>query len=325
MKKSAPAWTMRGKVIKSTLKISPGPGTYTPKDWHLESSPRYTTQSSPRDPLRSSFTPGPGSYNTMCVGRTSPRPIIGRSSRTYLTNLNQNPGPGTYEIKNSKGQGFTLMNTRKPEKINNFPGPGEYNPNEMKRIKFSISRAKRLSEYFTDSPGPGSYTISPIKEGPSYKISKLDRLNNTTSTIPGPGAYDILPQLTSPSFSMTGRNKSLKEKQLPGPGTYNPKIIEKKINIPISKSAKMPFKPKEIPGPGAYNLEISHSLSTKFSLSPRKLIEISNTSPGPGTYESPTSLDGPRFSLSKRIILKPDLTPVNYYLGTWKLYSKSGA
>lgn len=55
----------------------------------------------------------------------------------------------------------------------------------------------------TDSPGPGGYNISPIKEGPSFHLSpKLPRKQLSFS--PGPGNYDPKPLHSSPSFS-TGK------------------------------------------------------------------------------------------------------------------------
>ena len=239
---------------------------------------------------------------------------MGKSKRLIDQGSPQTPGPGTYSLRQTlNGPSYSLKNTRRPEKPQNVPGPGYYNPVDLEKSRnpgFPISRAERLSSYFSESPGPGSYNISPIKDGPEFKMSTQERLNSTSSKIPGPGAY-IIPELhNSPAFSMTSRHSLFKQDPLPGPGAYTPKYLFKTIKYSLSRSEKMPFKPKNIPGPGSYMIKVQESPSAKFSLSPRKLIEVSLDSPGPGTYESRSSMDGPRFTLRGRKSVKPNDNPV---------------
>jgi Sperm-tail PG-rich repeat len=64
MKETAPLWSMRGRsAYKHTEKV-PGPGTYSPLDVMMQTSPKYRVGTAKRKSLaENSFTPGPGAYS----------------------------------------------------------------------------------------------------------------------------------------------------------------------------------------------------------------------------------------------------------------------
>jgi Sperm-tail PG-rich repeat len=75
MKKSSPAWTLRGRKSEPKVITVPGPGYYNPSDFNLESSPKHVIGKSSRI-LKSNFTnPGPGAYSPKDHLKLSPRPM----------------------------------------------------------------------------------------------------------------------------------------------------------------------------------------------------------------------------------------------------------
>ena len=73
MRKSSPAWSLRGRTADPTLNEVPGPGTYNPTIIHLDKSPEYRIGKSNRLVHKSIEIPGPGSYNPGIPGKLSPR------------------------------------------------------------------------------------------------------------------------------------------------------------------------------------------------------------------------------------------------------------
>lgn len=64
MKRTAPVWSMRPKLIKIPTEHIPGPGSYSPTNSTMPSSPNYKVGTSKRtDFSTSSLTPGPGAYS----------------------------------------------------------------------------------------------------------------------------------------------------------------------------------------------------------------------------------------------------------------------
>lgn len=63
MRKTSPAWSFRGRSSKSITLPVPGPGTYTPSQSNLESSPSFRIGKSNRLNSNSKFSePGPANY-----------------------------------------------------------------------------------------------------------------------------------------------------------------------------------------------------------------------------------------------------------------------
>lgn len=64
MKQTAPSWSIRGRSAYSRTERIPGPGSYSPNNSVLQSSPNYRVGTAKRKPLADfSFTPGPGAYS----------------------------------------------------------------------------------------------------------------------------------------------------------------------------------------------------------------------------------------------------------------------
>ena len=64
MKETAPLWSMRGRSTYTHSENIPGPGSYSPTDTVLLSSPKYRVGTAPRRSLAElTLTPGPGAYS----------------------------------------------------------------------------------------------------------------------------------------------------------------------------------------------------------------------------------------------------------------------
>lgn len=226
------------------------------------------------------------------------------------------PGPGAYSIEaRGSSPSISIKNTRHEGKDNGFPGPGSYLIKDSSKIippSYSLSKAVKLKASFNKFPGPGNYSLTPIKQGPYWKLGSEQRDNLNFSKTPGPGTYLIGQKTDLPSFTFKSRYEEKKRDNSPGPGAYSPTTLEKKNFFTLGSSQKMPFKPKDIPGPGAYSPEgekKKYKLGV-FGKTERKLLEISNDIPGAGTYESKSSLSGPKFTLSKKFTEKFSSVPV---------------
>ena len=109
-----------------------------------------------------SFTPGPGNYNTFTVTRPNSGITIGAKYG---------------DTKNLEAQ----------------PGPGSYNLGESKRSGAKIGTAKRKDlDSKEENPGPGEYTYEkrPYSAGPKYGFGRAGKGFSNFQSAPGPGQYD---------------------------------------------------------------------------------------------------------------------------------------
>jgi hypothetical protein len=112
---------------------------------------------------------------------------------------------------------------------------------------------------------------------------------------------------------MKSRYESRKREESPGPGSYSPSETEKRLKISVGVAEKMPFKPSPVPGPGSYSPSANYFKKLgSFSRTERRLIEVLNKTPGVGSYESKSTLNGPKFSLSSKHMLKDPSVPVKF-------------
>ena len=75
MKETAPLWSIRGRSNYTHKEVmpGPGPGSYSPTNSMMHTSPNYRVGTAPRRSLaESSLTPGPGAY-TPAVGPDTPK------------------------------------------------------------------------------------------------------------------------------------------------------------------------------------------------------------------------------------------------------------
>lgn len=144
-------------------------------------------------------TPGPGSYDPMPETSLErfPSVRIGRSKRSFNSELVNSPGPGSYSMDLSTISGpkwrFTTSSRQASLESKNInPGPGSYKISASgSGIAYTISLSKKLIKR-NNTPGPGSYSIEKIRDNsPSAIIGSTERDLKANSRTPGPGAYNI--------------------------------------------------------------------------------------------------------------------------------------
>ena len=193
--------------------------------------------------------------------------------------------------------------------------------NKSSAVAWSFGKTNKSFYSTNRNPGPGSYNMSQItsfkNKEPNWKIGSAKRSYSVRQLVPGPGNYDIKSSFgNAPKYTLrpkTGTSLDIKNKDLPGPGAYNPSMAPKdnyafSMRIrPQSASAQM-----NNPGPGTYNLRNQKDSDLLKTHSYRFGHEKKNKepdftylkSPGPGTYdlkENPlTSTNSmPKFSFGK--------------------------
>lgn len=169
----------------------------------------------------------------------------------------------------------------------------------------------RLKKKSSQNPGPGKYDPVKVnlKRPASYRIGKERRFdyNNHHKKLPGVGAYDVFYISGSdfPKFSILGKGHvKEKQKNLPGPGRYDPDYSQVKESHPkyrirpktcltdtmISRISKSYINQPKTPGPGSYKPKPSDfeekRRGSKFGKEEkfRNLKFTYETTPGSGCY-----------------------------------------
>ena len=126
---------------------------------------------------------------------------MGKEERRSDLHISNIPGPGSYSLKSSIGNGAKI--TISPKIVNKlnivFPGPGAYYPKteaileNVPRIGMSYaSRAEIECAKQKFIPGPGAYSTFESVGGPSYTFGSGSRIDfSKGNTNPGPGNYNI--------------------------------------------------------------------------------------------------------------------------------------
>lgn len=137
MKETAPLWTMRGRSNYVHTEKVPGPGTYSPTDSMMMTSPKYRLGTAPRKDLAElSLTPGPGTYSPSKYPDTPSWTMqvlfsISKAPRLTVSQSLETPGPGTYRVALSQGSPRYSVGRGMRKSMENpqfAPGPGAYNP-----------------------------------------------------------------------------------------------------------------------------------------------------------------------------------------------------
>lgn len=287
------------------IEITPGPGDYTLSSLQTSfEKPLIPTKSSqaPRFLSQNLITPGPGSYNPKEFSTKShiSLPLISKSLRTPLVFKSSRgiPGPGEYEIGlNSSNQRrfpaqhanklkFSLQTSSKPNK-NMTPGPGHYSINESfyrsghsVKIFQSEQNSKNPLPAFipvSGTPGPGRYQSTggtTVRRGPQYSFGQKPQ-NLQSIENPGPDSYNV----SFTSLSGLG-NKFSRNGNFSFPRTGKSFLLEELREK------------RYFPGPGSYNLAKRNPLLREngvvFSTALRPLDRETPRSPGPGAYGSLT-------------------------------------
>ena len=288
------------------------------------------------DPL---YTPGPGQYAPLIGGRRYPTWKIGTGPRGRLK-TSDTPGPGTYipdkntDFVRPKTPSWKIGTGMRPD-LNpvdkSVPGPGQYYPQYRSGSAKYTMRSKTHYVKNENTPGPGNYNVRTDKSlvVPSYKFGtqKKDGLDLAQSRyVPGPGNYEYNADainVKNPKFSfgkeLRGDNR---RPNTPGPGQYSYKQFIGKEGPRITMSAKLgntASDSKYYPGPGMYNnsqsYNFNHTKAPAYRIGTAKRRGLYNTdgNPGPGQYSS----TNPNFYRPKTPSwkigtgMRPDLNPVD--------------
>ncbi|KAF8822450.1 putative H-SHIPPO 1 [Cardiosporidium cionae] len=253
---------------------SPAPGTYYPKfndtSYYFTMAPRLKPpQTNERDNL------GPGSYSIPESFISGPKyTLTGRGNMKY--NANIVPGPGSYETREKIGSGALCYSIAKKlpgtSHINatssQVPGPGAYslesNVPFTHSSQWRFGTEKRDEQFLktADAPGPGNYHEGKqASSSPHWSFGLPPKVKSARDGNPGPGTYPMnTNQFSGPRYTIAPKlncNGSTTEKDLPGPGKYDPKILSDSLAIKWSFShSGRPTATKEtgVPGPGTYTV-----------------------------------------------------------------------
>lgn len=224
MPKNGKSLTAR-RPLPGNKDIVPGPGAYDMKPSH--SSPAFAVGSG----LRSNFikpgkNPAPGCYDP--IDNTKPKSFLsnkvgtmGKGQRPPLSVPKKSPGPGTYypytwEIGGLK----TSFSGKRPEpKINENPGPGQYDPlgrglNTQGTGFGKGLRSGEIRALRNRNPGPGEYgqMYLPRCCSGGWTFGKDPRSKEIDDDEPGPGHYDIPPAIPDvPKYLMLQNNLNQNE------------------------------------------------------------------------------------------------------------------
>jgi len=191
------------------------------------------------------YTPGPGHYKINPMNRNQPSWKICTSERDQSP-LKKNSSPGALNVSSSynytrpKSPSYSFGSAKRGDLSNNqnYPGPGQYDISKKYKIyspKKNINYGPNRYAYFFDNPGPGQYNINYInlRNFPSWKIGSScrdDISNKNNNNMPGPGSYDIDKKniKTGPKYSFgPGLSVELSNNSYgnyspsPGPGQYH--------------------------------------------------------------------------------------------------------
>lgn len=292
---------------------SPGPGAYIPEVIEKNSMPAFSIGKSKRYEKFSKSSVGPGSY-TPCVRHSSKSAIFGTSPKKCLEILSTTPGPGRYESAKVKtGPEFTLIGKREESRKILTPGPGRYDPNphyDGHTVKFPQDKRKFIVQ--ERSPGPATYNIPSSSSKGSIVFPKQSKIQTKFEQTPGPGSYNTLVPGSSPKASMKFRHRIKKEDVSPGPARYDPRQeTDKNSSFTIGKSKRFIETQKSLPGPGSYNSKVLRSSSAIFGTSKKVSYFKGNDTPGPGEYQSKDCMgEGPSFSIRiKKTFIEPFVSP----------------
>jgi hypothetical protein len=311
----------------------PGPGSYNPK---LSGGIAYSIQGRHlHDPAANENCkkPGPNSYdpNYRLTLPNYPGKSIGMKYQEKL--FDDGPGPGQYKFQDlwDKSKGWTIGHRPKTADSALSPGPGEY---DIKTTLFDkpgkTIAGKRPSHSAETGPGPGMYDIK-LDPGIAYSIQGKYRTNyemNENLSKPGPSYYPNI-DLTKPYYpgkTIAGKRNSVEKfDDLPGPGSYNPRMdkglaftiqgrhdrdpemlenmrkpgpsyypnvdFTKPNNPGKSFGIRYPDgRSDEVPGPGSYNARNPEWCKKGWTIAQRPRSANPDPSPGPAAYDIKTTI-----------------------------------
>jgi hypothetical protein len=201
-------------------------------------------------------------------------------------------------------------------KIENTPGPGDYQAREYKTSGFSFGH--RRSDKIDETPGPGAYkTYSSVVSGgkggssnPSWSMPGRARLPYPRDVSPGPGQYSLSSTNDQKSCTISKLGRNFSANKNPGPGEYEQKSYKPIPSYSQGKGSRTDFTKlrTSTPGPAAYSVLTENTpYKGKFSTAARELKLGQDSGP---LYKIDLKPDGPHYSLQgKRSENKPSGVP----------------
>ena len=269
------SWIFSPPSKKTEKFIETGPGFYNPPSTLSKRTCKFGIRRFQSQKNFQRTVPGPGTYEPM-LARSNSSIIIGISKRPEIKS--DIPGPGTYTIESRPNTASTLFGTGKRSDIlrtiechNSYdlpttigegpkislhpkyntitrqtvPGPGTYNPEDMKKIPtflFGVSK-REIHKSKSLTPGP-VYTVEALNEGPKWGFGICERSFNKAmikSELPGPGSYDTKSTLKKSRITLKSRHKNLSEKHIktiPGPGAYYQEPVKDSASWTLGKASR---------------------------------------------------------------------------------------
>ena len=227
------------------------------------------------------------------------------------------PGPGTYDIsiKRKSVQNIVSKNSRFPNYKNMIPGVGEYNVAESELNveytypKYQIPKAERKNPFEVTKekrgvPGIGKYKLGIKYPNNFYMEEKVERFHTIETNKPGVGEYDIndaelkLKKKDATISAVKSQRKgpfevNKEKRNVPGIGTYNINIRERKGIYIEGKKQRFESSYNGRPGVGEYDINDAElKLKKKTGIStnrakrkdPFEATKESKNVPGTGSY-----------------------------------------
>ena len=189
---------------------NPAPGSYSIQSIF---DTKKSFSFSPKLPTSEPKYPGPGSYNVKDISPSAARAVIGKEKRKdNFLNKSQIPipGPGLYNLHQTLVEGpqwrFGSQASRKVQELDQTPGPGAYEiPDTKSKLVFKFP-SSRKTEKMPNIPGPGHYNIQSTSRYSYFAVSKSEKYQKLLGPqVPGPGEYNS----SVSSFRVLGSSKSV--------------------------------------------------------------------------------------------------------------------
>ena len=205
---------------------------------------------------------------------------------------------------------------------NDFPSPAQYFPNfqyvESSNPAYSISLLphKTVPE---PSPSPADHP-SPDTFGKGQIAIRHSRYNrrSTEPQTPGPGSYNISPRSSSPSYTIRPYYHSVTAKKIPTEYISTPRLFDKKQGGYLGNGRSYTQHPPDSPGPAYYypkKADLSaraYTISKKDYTSQNSRAHHERETPGPGEYNpvNPLHAKSPGIQLKgERLEISNEKTP----------------
>ena len=305
-----------------------GPGAYyKPESFDSRAKPITIPEKRER-PAPDSTGPlvAPGKYDpSRGEPLTKVRPVsalILKDKRPELTKQDSGPDPGMYTTEKPFGSGLNKVpiQGRRPQRIEETPGPGTFNPDTavdairpkspMTKISKARARPKSFAGPSAQGPAPGQYDDGK-RFNSNVKPMTIGKRRHSKPTLdaPGPGVYNphVAEKVIRPKSAVPSFDKSPARPRGPPPGTDNvgPGVYDtgKKFGKDIKPMTIGRKRPQPLDdrtrNPGAGNYNPDHNFNkpkcpgVDMGKSPSRPSTFAKpgsdpySGPAPGTYDAP--------------------------------------